>query len=69
VKQHLYVELEDDLPPHRHNGIMHAIKFIPGVEVVCVLESISRETLDEWLMPPLPADLVKPKRQRKGKAA
>jgi hypothetical protein len=50
VNVHLLVELED-LPNWRINGIYCAIMQIPGVKMACTLETIGRETLDQYLMP------------------
>lgn len=49
----LLVRLDPSLSTARVNAIMMNIRYLPGVEVVCLLEAISQETLDTILLSPV----------------
>jgi len=64
VSRFLLVELEEDLAKHgtTHDTAMLGCKYVPGVRSVTDVSAISRETLDDWL---LPADQAMPRKTRR----
>lgn len=62
---HLYVKCYDDISAQDRNEIFSVVRQKPGVEFVCDLTSLTRETLDALMMPrsqPI-KDRLKPKQQ------
>jgi len=67
----LAVKLHDDLASRGtlHNVVVLAIGQVNGVQSVTSLSAISRETLDEWLLPPEQSFRAIPGRKRHGRHA
>lgn len=49
----LLVRIDPSLPTARVNAMMLNVRYLPGVEAVCLLEAVSQETLHAILLAPI----------------